>query len=484
MILFSDVHPPCYTFFMLVWEALLGDSELVVRLPSLLFGCASIWMFFVVVRGWFGRKTAWLATGLMAVSPVHIWYSHEAKNNMLLLLMTLVTVYCVQKAWEEDHPRHWMLFVLSALRALWTNLFALWVVCGLFLWLFIQAAREGRYTRMRRVWMSGAAVPVGWMPFLWMALSHSDTLIKSYLRPFMPGDAYYLFLIYLSHGNTLRTISPYRPFGALFEQPWWYFSVEAFFLALMILGGWSWLRLWRADACTFGKRKLSDRAKIELVFLYLAIPPASVLTASVFYRNQYIERSMIILLPPFLVMISCGVMAWRSRFLQRIFLAALLLFNCCALFNLSIAKADTWTVYRQNPDWKSAAKYLGEQFGTVNAPGFIIHNTPGETLDYSYARFLKTERRLAAGNFPAQLPHGLMVVYDEKRFMDFLSQFGVERVYLIHELNWSQNFEGLIRPIQANAVFQAEGVIHFKELDIYKFRVNLGVLRKAPDPRP
>jgi hypothetical protein len=166
------------------------------------------------------------------------------------------------------------------------------------------------------------------------------------------------------------------------------------------------------------------------------------------------------------------------------FLAVLLLFNSCALFNLSIARADTWTVYKQNPAWRSAAKYLGEEFGAFKEPGFIIHNTPGETLDYSYARFLKTERKSAAGNLPAQLPHGLMVMYDEKRFMDFLSQFGVERIYLIHELTWSQNFEALIKPIQAKPVFQAEGMTHFKDLDISKFPVNLGILRKAPDPRP
>jgi mannosyltransferase len=483
-ILFNDVHPPCYTFFMWGWEALWGDSELAVRLPSLLFGCASIWVLFLIVRSWFGRKTAWVATVLMAISPVHIWYSHEAKNNMLLLLMTLVTVYGLQRAWEGNRPYQWVLFILSALAALWTNIFAVWVVGALFLWLFIQAARERRRPRMPRVWISAAFVAAGWLPFVWMAVSHADMLTKSYLRPFTLSGAYYLFLIYLSHGNTLRTISPYVPFGALFEQSWWYFSVEAFFLALLILGVWACRRQSRASASGMGKQKLSDRARAEMVFLYLLVPPVALLAASFFYRTLYIERSMIILLPPFLVTIACGVTAWRSMLWQRVSLAALLLFNGFAVFNLNIAKADIWTVYKQNPDWRSAAKYLAEEFDNSTDPGFIIHNTPGEPLEYSYIRFLKTEGNSIAGHLRDELPHGLMVAYDEGRFMDFLTRFGVQRIYLLHELTWSQNFEGLIKPIQANPVFRAEGITHFKDLDIYKFRVNLAMLRRTPGPRP
>jgi 4-amino-4-deoxy-L-arabinose transferase-like glycosyltransferase len=476
-ILFRDVHPLLYPLLMLLWEKAFGDAELIVRLPSLLFGLASIAMLFIVVKRWFDRKTAWLATGLLALSPVHIWYSHEAKNNMLLLLMTLVTVYRLQIAWTENRPRNWLLFVVSALTALWTNVFALWIVCALFMWLGIQVLREGGRSRMCSIGISGAAVFLGWLPFVWMSLSHADLLARSYLRPFTLVDAYYLFLIYLSHGNTLRTISPYKAINEMLAQPWWFFLFDAFFLALLVAGLRAWRRQWLAGSTRAALGEVPGRAKIELLSLYLLIPPLALMAASRVYAQLYIERSMIILLPPVVVLMACGVAAWRSPLLRRITLALLLLLNSWALLNLYVTKSDTWTVYKQNPDWRSAARYFGNEILNSNGNMFILTTTPGEALDYSYSRFLKSEMKQMAGNLPATLPHGRMDIYDEKKFIAFLARFGFTRFYLIHELTWSQNFESLLRSLQGSPAFEASGKAGFKDLDIYQFRVNLAAAR-------
>ena len=106
-VLFHDVHPPLYPLLMLGWIELFGDSEIAVRLPSLFFGLASLGVIFALARSWFNRRIAFLATILIALSPVHIWYSQEAKNNMLLLLLTVLTLYGLQQAWAEDR---WQLF--------------------------------------------------------------------------------------------------------------------------------------------------------------------------------------------------------------------------------------------------------------------------------------------------------------------------------------------------------------------------------------
>ena len=100
-VLFHDVHPPLYPLLILGWIKLFGDSEIAVRLPSLLFGLASLGVMFALARSWFNRRIAFLSTILMALSPVHIWYSQENKNNMLLLLLTVLTVYGLQQAWTR-----------------------------------------------------------------------------------------------------------------------------------------------------------------------------------------------------------------------------------------------------------------------------------------------------------------------------------------------------------------------------------------------
>ena len=40
--LLRDIHPPLYSIFMFSWIRLFGDSELSIRLPSLVFGLVSV----------------------------------------------------------------------------------------------------------------------------------------------------------------------------------------------------------------------------------------------------------------------------------------------------------------------------------------------------------------------------------------------------------------------------------------------------------
>jgi mannosyltransferase len=79
--------------------------EAALRLPSVLAGVLSIPLLFLVVRRWLGDETALLAAALMTIAPFHIWYSQEARPYALLLLLSLVAVYCLQRALAR--PGHW-----------------------------------------------------------------------------------------------------------------------------------------------------------------------------------------------------------------------------------------------------------------------------------------------------------------------------------------------------------------------------------------
>src|ERR1700759_1486721 len=66
-ILWRDVHNPLYNAFMYLWIGVFGDSELSIRLPSLLAGFASALIFAAWAGRRFGRGVgttvgAWLLT--------------------------------------------------------------------------------------------------------------------------------------------------------------------------------------------------------------------------------------------------------------------------------------------------------------------------------------------------------------------------------------------------------------------------------------
>src|SRR5207248_6714419 len=70
----SDTHPPGYYLLMLPWTRIAGTSLEAIRLPSALFGLASIALIF-----WFGSRTGWpisgsLAAALLAFSGYHVFW--------------------------------------------------------------------------------------------------------------------------------------------------------------------------------------------------------------------------------------------------------------------------------------------------------------------------------------------------------------------------------------------------------------------------
>jgi len=359
-ILFHDVHPPLYPALMKAWFEILGDSEISVRVPSFLFGLASLGVLFALTHAWFDRRTALLATVLMALSPVHIWHSQENKNNMLLLLLTLLTVYGLQRAWAHNRRRDWLLFVVSAILGLWTSHFALWVVLASFMWLWLQALRDRHNRSFIRIAGSTVVVGLAYLPLVWLVLRDKGALVKGYLRPFTMAESYKLFLVYLSHGNTLRTISPYAPLQRTLEQHWSFFLVDGFFAFLLGTGLFLALRLRLRGRKETDRPAFPGAVGIDLLLLYFLVPPIALLAASFFYPKIYIERSMIILLPPFCILLAHGVMSLARPRWRTVAVSTLLFANIIALANLWVIKRDAWTVYKPNPDWGTFAGDLRE----------------------------------------------------------------------------------------------------------------------------
>ena len=62
---------------------LLGEHVWVARLPALLFGSLTPALLYLMVRRWFGTCAALCASVFLVFSPLHIWYSQEAKGNVL-----------------------------------------------------------------------------------------------------------------------------------------------------------------------------------------------------------------------------------------------------------------------------------------------------------------------------------------------------------------------------------------------------------------
>ena len=86
----GDVHPPTWYLIERVFSVL-GTSEVVLRLPSLLLGLLAIYLTWHIARH-LGDLAGLVAAGIMAVAPFPVYYSVEARMYSLLMCATLVAV--------------------------------------------------------------------------------------------------------------------------------------------------------------------------------------------------------------------------------------------------------------------------------------------------------------------------------------------------------------------------------------------------------
>lgn len=107
-----------------------GESAWALRLPSVIFGVASIWAFFFLARQLFGNREALLGSALMTVSYHHIWYSQNARGYMGLLLFTLLATWCWLEALKENKGVWWLGYVASVIAGMWIHPTMAFVVAG------------------------------------------------------------------------------------------------------------------------------------------------------------------------------------------------------------------------------------------------------------------------------------------------------------------------------------------------------------------
>ena len=133
-----------YYVTLFLWVRVFGTSASALRALSVLAGAATLPVFYVVARR-LGRGVAFTADLLLAASPFFVLYARQARAYSLAVLLVVLTAWALLLAIETDEPRRWMMFVVAATLALYTQWFTVLVIvafCGAAL-----ATSRGRVSR-------------------------------------------------------------------------------------------------------------------------------------------------------------------------------------------------------------------------------------------------------------------------------------------------------------------------------------------------
>ena len=336
----SESTPPLYYLLAFAWTKLFGTSEVAIRSLSALIGTATVPLAFATARRLVEERAALVAAGLVAVNPILVWYSQEARAYALLVLLTVVSLGAFAVACrrpsvtptraQASRRGALVLWALASALALTTHYFAIFVILPEALWLLAAARRRGAATpgetdRRAVAAVAGVvAVGVALIPLALRQRSHE-------------GAA---FIADLDFGARLVQLPKQYLIG--FDGP---FEAPAAIAAAGLALFGAMLLFTRASA---DERR---GARIPAVVAIIGLLVPLVLAAA--GADYVITRNMLAALVPLLIVLAAGFGAHAAGRLGIAGAAAL-----CAL-SVALVVAVPLDARYQRSDWRAIAEVLG-----------------------------------------------------------------------------------------------------------------------------
>ncbi len=326
-------HVPLYFAGLHYWMGVAGEGDFAVRFFSLVFSVLAAPLVFRLARASAGPgAAAWLATLLMAVNPLQVWYAQEARMYALLVAFVAGAAWCLLAAtadWQSGRAgargwRPWVAFALLSAAALYTHFFAALAMAAFALWSLL-------------VWRRDRSA--------WRPLGAAWGLLGLLIVPWLP-----------------------RAFGAL-SFPGWQeaadpLSLPGRYLVAYSVGGtigaeWQWLALGFLALLAAGVLVLA-RARGPQAWLPIAgvFVPFLLMMGLALRKPGYHERYLIIVTPFFAVLVAVALdWLWQRRtvWAQSLIAASLLFVLCASTVSLLHLYADPSFA---KPDFRGAAQYV------------------------------------------------------------------------------------------------------------------------------
>ena len=131
----TESTPPFYYVVAWAWVRVFGDGEIGLRSLSALAGTMLVPVAYFAGRSLVGRRSG-IATGaVVAVSPILVWYSQEARSYMLAVLLCGISFAAFVLVTRGPTTTSLAVWVMASALAIGTHYFALFLIGAECVWL-------------------------------------------------------------------------------------------------------------------------------------------------------------------------------------------------------------------------------------------------------------------------------------------------------------------------------------------------------------
>lgn len=350
----SDNHPPLYYLLLKLWTNLFGYSEVAIRGLSVFLGVITIYLTFLIAK-LLSKKNNIIPviTALfLATSPLHIYYSQEARMYITAGFFAASSVYFYLKTLSKGKSINWILFSVSITALVFTDYVPVFLLPAF--WLFAL------FRRKKLKW---------WKNFV---ISHLPLLVSGLL--WLP-----IFLHQIERGRWLmETLPAWRQVagGATIKQialVWMKFVLgrisffnKTFYYSLIIVASIPFI---------FLLYKAWQRKKeITFVWFWFLVPLSLGFLAS-FMFPAFIYFRFVFVIPAFYLLVSWGLGKLRPNLAKKAILISILSLNLLGWFFYSTQPRQ------QREQWRQAVSFVE---GKAKEGEIVLFDFPEPVAPYQW----------------------------------------------------------------------------------------------------
>jgi mannosyltransferase len=327
----SESNPPLYDVLGWGWAKAFGTGEIGLRSLTALFGAATVPVGYLIGRQLASRRAGLILAALIAVNPMLIWYSQEARSYALLVFFGALAMFFFVRALDTGRGRDLAWWALASALALCSHYFAAFAIAIEALWLLV-ALRSRWYLVLPAV----AAIGAAGLALLPLANSQTNPTHIGWIENSPLAERFWETGASFLVGETGHVIA---------EAP-----RERYALVPVILVAVALLL-----AATWGSRRERRGAALGLVLGLGVVGLTAV--AALNGKDYVVERNLLPALVPLLAVVAIGFAASGARRLGA--LLAIALSAYWVAFDVHV----TQTPNLQRPDFRTVTDALGSPGG-------------------------------------------------------------------------------------------------------------------------